>query len=99
MTATTSTPITPAGAEPNDPAWLKRAAAYANLKPSMHDGLAIAAFITVWFMPLVGFILGQVSNSTARREGRRNSGLAVAATWLGAIGTAIWVLFAIAVIA
>lgn len=55
------------------------------LLPPIHDGLAIAAFVTAWFMPPVGFILGCVSVSTSRSQGRKASGLAAAAITLSCI--------------
>ena len=77
----------PAAQPRRDPAWLLKAEARSRLLPPVHDGLAIAAFITVWFMPLIGLILGHVANRTAGQAGR-NSGLAVAAVVLGWLGVA-----------
>jgi hypothetical protein len=31
-----------------------------------HDGMAIAAFVTCWFVPLVGIIFGHISNHKAK---------------------------------
>lgn len=67
--------------------------------PSQHDALAVAAFIVVWFMPLAGAILGHVANGRARAENRAKSGLAVAAVWLGWIGTGGYVLLFILIVA
>lgn len=57
--------------------------------PSVHDGLAIAAFILIWFASPIGFILGCVSISAAHRDGRNASGLAVAAVVLGVLFTVV----------
>ena len=93
----------PEGPEPGDPAWLRREYAKAGLggsplAPPVNTGLAIAAFISVWFVPLLGAILGHVDNADARRSGRRKAGLAVAAVIIGWIGTALGLLLAILII-
>lgn len=82
----------PEGTEPGDPAWSQR------LLPPVNTGLAIAAFISVWFVPLLGAILGHVDNADARRSGRAKAGLAMAAVIIGWIGTALGLLLAILVI-
>lgn len=69
------------------------------LRPSVHDGLSIAGFILAWFMPLIGFILSWVAISTAHRDGRKASGLAVAGMILGGLWTVIIVIVIIAVAA
>jgi uncharacterized protein YacL len=84
----------PEGTEPGDPAWQRPAA----LLPPVNTGLAIAAFISVWFVPLLGAILGHVDNADARRSGRAKAGLAMAAVIIGWIGTALGLLLAILVI-
>ena len=94
----------PEGPEPGDPAWLRREYAKAGLggsplAPPVNTGLAIAACISVWFVPLLGAILGHVDNADARRSGRRKAGLAVAAVIIGWIGVALGVLLAILIIA
>jgi ABC-type Fe3+ transport system permease subunit len=66
--------------------------------PSIHDGLAITAFILAWFMPLLGFILGCVSIGSAHRDGRNASGLAIAGAVIGGLATVIIVIVIIAIL-
>ena len=66
------------------------------LRPSVHDGLAITAFITAWFVPFIGLILGWVSVTSAHQRSRHASGLALAAVGIGMAGTLVWVLTLIA---
>ncbi len=66
---------------------------------SVHDGLAITCFILAFFAPLLGLILGFVSVSTAHRDNRRGSGLAVAAIIIGALGTIGIIIIVIAITA
>lgn len=48
------------------------------LAPAIHDGLAIASFVLVFFFGPAALICGILSLAEARRERRRASGLAVA---------------------
>jgi peptidyl-prolyl cis-trans isomerase B (cyclophilin B) len=57
-----------------------------------HDGMAIAAFVTCWFVPLLGVIFGHISNHKAKVEGRAKDGLATAGVILGYVFSAIYVL-------
>lgn len=66
---------------------------------SVHDGLAIAAFITAWLAPFIGLILGWVSVSAAHQARRRASGLAVAAVVIGALFTLAGIIAAIVLVA
>ena len=68
-------------------------------QPIRHDGLAKAAFITVWFVPLAGIIMGHISNRQRKARQLSRDGLAVAALWLGYGFTALWTLFWIVMIA
>jgi hypothetical protein len=68
-------------------------------QPIRHDGLAKAAFITVWFVPLAGIIIGHISNRQRKARQLSRDGLAVAALWLGYGFTALWTLFWIVMIA
>jgi hypothetical protein len=79
-------------AQPGDPAWMHRYEARVNgrLLPPVIDGLTIAAFISVWFIPFAGLILGHFANRAAKREGRRRSALAIAAVVLGYLGAIAW---------
>jgi hypothetical protein len=66
-----------------------------------HDGYAVASLILslMWIGGLgsvIGFILGAVSESNAKRRGEPKPGLAVAGQWLGAIGVVIAVFWVIA---
>jgi heme/copper-type cytochrome/quinol oxidase subunit 2 len=67
--------------------------------PSVHDGLAITSFVLAFIMPVLGFTLGCVSLSTARRDHRQASGLAVAAITLSVIFALIAVITVIVVVA
>jgi hypothetical protein len=68
-------------------------------QPIRHDPLAKWAFITVWFVPLAGIILGHISNHQRRAAQMARDGVAVAALWLGYIFAALWTLFWIVMIA
>lgn len=61
-------------------------------RPSVHNGLAITAFIMTWIFPPLGVILGMVSVGEAHRDGRYASGLAVAAIILGLLFILIYVI-------
>lgn len=63
--------------------------------PSIHDGLAISAFIMAWLFPPIGFILGCVSLADAHRHDRNESGLAVAAIAFSIILTLAGVIVAV----
>jgi hypothetical protein len=55
------------------------------LAPAIHDGLAIASFVMVFFFGPGALICGILSLAEARRERRRASGLAVAAIIISVI--------------
>src|SRR5215475_11346717 len=59
------------------------------------DALSIVAFIAAFFLPLLALIMGHVSISQAHRHGYRASSLAVWATVLGWVFTALAVLLVI----
>src|SRR6202041_1720607 len=67
------------------------------LAPSVHDGLAVTAFVLAFFCPPLGVILGWVSISAANRDGRRSSGLAQAGLTIGLLLTVVLVIAVIAV--
>ena len=67
------------------------------LRPSQHDGLAIVSFIFMFFFPVLGFILGWVSITSAHLDGRRASGLAIAATILSPIFILIIIIVAVSI--
>lgn len=55
------------------------------------NGLAIGAFVTAFFVPLIGAILGHVAYSQIKRTGEGGQGLAIAAIVIGWVGTLIYV--------
>lgn len=63
---------------------------YAPAPPT--SGLAIAAFVVVWFAGIVGAILGHVALSDIDRTGKGGRGLAIAAIVIGWIGTGLAIL-------
>lgn len=60
--------------------------------PSIHNGLAIVAFLASFFVPPIGVILGCVSVNEAHKSNRHESGLAVWAIILGILGTVIYII-------
>jgi hypothetical protein len=82
---------------PRGPEWLDRMEGLPSWprRPGT-DALAVAAFITVWFMAPAGVILGLVSCSRNARDGYRKDGLAKAAVWIGCIGMALGLLIVVA---
>ena len=62
------------------------------------DGMAIAAFVTCWFVPVLGIIFGHISNHNAKVAGRPKDGLAVAGVVLGYVFSAIYVLAIVLII-
>ena len=62
------------------------------------DGMAIAAFVTCWFVPLLGIIFGHISNHKAKLGGRAKDGLATAGVVLGYVFSAIYVLAIVLII-
>lgn len=57
------------------------------------NGLAIGSFIAaIMGVSVLGLILGIVSLKQCRQSGQSGDGFALAAIWIGAIGTASWVL-------
>ena len=72
--------------------------------PSQHDGMAIASLVlsVLWMVGLGsvgGVVLGHLSRSKAKREGRQPSGLALAGLILGYAGAAFMVAMILAAIA
>jgi len=61
--------------------------------PRPTNGLAIAAFVSVWFVSILGIILGHVALSQIRRSGEGGHGLAVAALVLGYVFFGLVALF------
>jgi Protein of unknown function (DUF2510)/Domain of unknown function (DUF4190) len=61
---------------------------------------AVAAFIVVFFIPFVGWILGVVARQDIDRSGgwKGGRGLATASIWLGAIFTVIWLVAIFAIV-
>ncbi|MHA7985019.1 DUF4190 domain-containing protein [Rathayibacter sp. CAU 1779] len=57
------------------------------------NGLAIGAFVSVWFVSLVGIILGHIALSQIKRTGERGHGLALAAVIIGYVSLGLVVLF------
>lgn len=57
--------------------------AHWNLAPPQTSGLAIFSFIVVFFIPPLGAILGHVSRSEDKRNGRQPCGLALASVVIG----------------
>ena len=70
-----------------------------NQLSSARDGLAIAALVCAFFVPILGIIFGHVSNHKAKNAGRKRSGLAIAGLILGYIFTGIAALIMIIAIA
>lgn len=54
--------------------------------------LAIVAFVSSFFVGLVGIICGHISLKQIKRDGTRGRGLALAGTIIGYVSTAIWIL-------
>jgi hypothetical protein len=80
--------------QPSDPRQLQHV-----IRPRADaDGAAIAAIITVWFLPLLGVILGHVSRGAAKRHGLEPASVATAAMIIGYIGLALGVLLGIMVV-
>jgi Domain of unknown function (DUF4190) len=77
-----------------------RADSAVGLQPHMSgtNGLAIAALITAFVIPLVGVILGHVAMSQIRKTGQEGSGLALAGLIIGYIFLAVNVLAVIALV-
>lgn len=48
------------------------------------SGLAVTAFVTTWFFPILGLILGIVSLASFRKSGNqvRGKGLAISSIWI-----------------
>jgi CHASE2 domain-containing sensor protein len=63
------------------------------LLPRVHSNVALAAFILAWFFPPLGFILGWVSIVSDHNDGRKESGLAVAAMILSVLIVIGYILF------
>lgn len=54
------------------------------------NGLAIAALVVSFVIPLLGFILGQFATKQIDESGEQGRPLAVAASLIGLIGTLTW---------
>jgi hypothetical protein len=67
--------------------------------PAVADDLTIAAFFTVWFVPLAGLIMAHFANDAADQAGRRRHGLARATVALGTAGVIVWVIVIVALVA
>ena len=67
--------------------------------PSARDGLAIAALVCAFFVPILGIIFGHVSNHNAKKAGREKSGLAIAGLILGYIFTGLTALITVIAVA
>jgi peptidyl-prolyl cis-trans isomerase B (cyclophilin B) len=61
--------------------------------PRPTNGLAIAAFVSVWFVSILGIILGHIALSQVKRTGEGGHGLALAALVLGYVFLGLVVLF------
>ena len=70
-----------------------------NKLPSARDGLAIAALVCAFFVPILGIIFGHVSNHNAKKAGREKSGLAIAGLILGYIFTGLTALITVIAVA
>lgn len=58
------------------------------------NGLALGAFIiSLLGLALPALVMGIVALRQCRRRGQRGDGFALAAIWIGAIGTAFWSFF------
>ena len=79
---------------PDGPPWV-----HATRPKADADGAAITGFVLAFFFPVIGFILGAVSQGQAKRRGMRQSSLATAAMWIGAALTVIEVILVIVIIA
>ncbi|MGO1291770.1 MAG: DUF4190 domain-containing protein [Brevibacterium linens] len=55
---------------------------------------SIFGFISSFFIAgIAGIIMGHIARKQIRERGERGDGMAIAALWVGYIGTALWVLF------
>ena len=55
---------------------------------------SIFGFISSVFIGgIAGIIMGHIARKQIRERGERGDGMAIAALWVGYIGTALWVLF------
>ncbi|TSI12519.1 DUF4190 domain-containing protein [Brevibacterium aurantiacum] len=73
--------------------------AYQPLPPT--NTLAIIALVasifgvmsSIFLAGIAGIIMGHIARKQIRQSGERGDGMAVAALWVGYVGTALWVLF------
>ncbi|MCQ9385691.1 DUF4190 domain-containing protein [Brevibacterium moorei] len=63
--------------------------------PNKTNSLAIAAIICVWFVSLVGLILGYIALNQIKRTGEGGRGMALAAVIIGWIALALGTIVAI----
>jgi hypothetical protein len=63
-----------------------------------HDGMAIASFVTAWFLPLLAIVFGHISNHNAKVAGRPKDGLAVAGVVFGYVFSAIYAMAIVLII-
>ncbi|UVI35211.1 DUF4190 domain-containing protein [Brevibacterium spongiae] len=55
---------------------------------------SIFGFVSSFFIGgIAGIIMGHIARKQIRERGERGDGMAVAALWVGYIGTALWILF------
>jgi len=63
------------------------------------NGLAVGAFVISLFgASLPALIMGIIALKQCRRDHRRGDGFALAAIWIGGLGTVFWSIFMIALI-
>ncbi|WP_166973287.1 DUF4190 domain-containing protein [Brevibacterium atlanticum] len=56
--------------------------------------VSIFGFISSFFIAgIAGIIMGHIARRQIRERGERGDGMALAALWVGYIGTALWILF------
>ena len=73
--------------------------AYQPLPPT--NTLAIIALVasifgvmsSIFLAGIAGIIMGHIARKQIRQSGERGDGMAVAALWVGYVGTALWLLF------
>ncbi|MBE8146735.1 DUF4190 domain-containing protein [Brevibacterium casei] len=73
--------------------------AYQALPPT--NTLAIIALVasifgvvsSIFLAGIAGIVMGHIARKQIRERGERGDGMAIAALWVGYIGTALWILF------
>ena len=48
---------------------------------------------SIFLAGIAGIIMGHIARKQIRQSGERGDGMAVAALWVGYVGTALWLLF------